>query len=122
MERILLIEDDTDLRERWTGWLAEAVYEVIQTKTPLEACTAMRQERPDLIIWGARLQDSGQAMALHEIKETDSTIPVVLHTEGSLSENDLRYELADTCVLQTTGPERLLHTLSELTRTGRGQL
>lgn len=114
MTTILLVEEDQDQRHKWSRWLVEKGYRVDECSDALEAARVVRQKRPGLVICSARLQDAEQAVPLHEIKATDGTIPVVLYIEGSLSENDIRYGLADACVLQSACSKPLLQAVAEL--------
>ena len=116
MTTILLVEEDRDRRRRFADCLVKEGYEVSEACSTQEASGALFRVKPELIICGARLQDSGQGLALYEIREVHGSIPLVLHVEGSLSENDIRYGLADTLVPQSARPEPLLRAVAELLR------
>ena len=120
MKRILLIEEDRDQRRRWSRWLVEQGYQVEPCNDGLEAVRAVLQRRPDLIVCSACLHDPDQSLKLQEIRALDRTIRVVLHVDGSLSDNDMRYGLADACVPQSARAELLVQTVAQLLRSDNG--
>ena len=114
MKTILSVENDPDYHKRYCRNLREAGYRVREADNTADMVDAVRRERPDLIVLNASIEQAGEVVDLQEVKEIDRTIPIVLHTNSSLYENDIRYALVDACVTKSANPELLRQVIDEL--------
>ena len=114
MKTILSVENDPDYHKKYCRNLREAGYRVREADNTADLVNAVRRERPDLIILDASFEEAGQVVVLHEIREIDKAIPIILHTNSSLYENDIRYGLVDACVTKSASPEPLRQVIDEL--------
>ena len=100
--------------------LEQLGYRVVEVCDPQEAVGVAKEDQPDLIVLEPDVQGEGQIVALQEIRGLSKSIPVVLHTSESLYEYDLRYGLADACVVKSPDPGPLKHMISEVLTRERG--
>ena len=114
MKTILSVENDPDYHKRYCRNLREAGYRVREADNTADMVDAVRRERPDLIVLNASIEQAGEVVDLQEVKEIDKTVLIVLHTNSSLYENDIRYALVDACVTKSPNPQLLRQVIDEL--------
>ena len=71
--RLLVIEDDPDVRENLRCGLAEAGYEVRTASTGLGGLRLARQQLPDLVLLDLMLPDVGGKIVCNQLKSDDVT-------------------------------------------------
>lgn len=111
MAKILIAEDERDIRELITFTLRFAGHQVIATSNGEEACDAAMLEIPDLILLDVRMPRMSGYEACVQIKANKTThkIPVVfLSAKGQESEVRAGLESgADEYILKPFSPEQL---------------
>ena len=80
MSKVLVVDDDRDLRAVVKYVLVSAGYEVIESGDALAAIEQSHKDHPDLILLGLTISGSDATKALNELRQDPSTaeIPVVL--------------------------------------------
>ena len=111
MAKILIAEDERDIRDLITFTLRFAGHEVIPTSNGEEAYQVAQKELPDLILLDVRMpRMTGYETCLH-LKENEATrdIPVVfLSAKGQESEVKTGIEAgADEYILKPFSPDQL---------------
>jgi DNA-binding response OmpR family regulator len=89
MSKILIAEDDCDIRDLITFTLRFANYEVIAASNGEEAVSLAKQEIPDLVLLGVRMprMTGYEACAAIKLEANLTNIPVVfLSAKGQASE------------------------------------
>jgi DNA-binding response OmpR family regulator len=86
--RILLVEDDQDIRLLWRDVLLEAGYEVDSTETVTGACELLSSRDYDLLITDGRLGDGTGVTVADRAREKG--IPVLIVTGYAFILNDLK--------------------------------
>ncbi|MDP2865527.1 MAG: response regulator [Elusimicrobiota bacterium] len=87
--KILIADDDVDMRELLTTMLESEGYTVIQAENGLEAVELARKELPALVMLDIHMPVMDGLKACKEIKsdKVTRTVPVVMLTvEGSINE------------------------------------
>jgi DNA-binding response OmpR family regulator len=111
MARILIAEDERDIRDLITFTLNFAGHEVIATSNGEEALQAALNEIPDLILLDVRMPRMSGYEACMQLKANESTknIPVVfLSAKGQESEVKTGLEVgADEYILKPFSPDQL---------------
>ena len=80
-ERILVVEDNNDLRELYKIVLRTAGFQVTQASDGLTALRAIEADQPDLIVLDLRLPLISGFEVQHEMKQlTAAHIPIVVVT------------------------------------------
>jgi two-component system, NtrC family, response regulator HydG len=80
MQKILVIDDDRDMRLLLTRYLQKFNYEVIEAYNQKNAIEVLEKVRPDIILCDFKLGDSTGTSLLIKIKEKYSDVPVVIIT------------------------------------------
>jgi len=80
MEKILIIDDETDLRFVLKRFLSKHNYEVLEAATGKKALELLRTHEVNLVLCDFKLDDMDGATALKAIKEIDAQVPVIIIT------------------------------------------
>ena len=118
MARILIAEDERDIRELITFTLKFAGHEVFPTSNGEEAYQMATQIMPDLIVLDVRMPRMTGYEVCEQIKSNGNTqnIPVVfLSAKGQESEVKMGMESgADEYILKPFSPEQLLERVRSI--------
>ncbi len=80
MTEILIVDDDTQLRQSFAKLLAEEGYRIRSAPTGESGIEAVREKLPDLVIMDVRMPGMSGIEAFKEIREIDSKLPVIIMT------------------------------------------
>lgn len=78
--RVLIVEDEDDLREVFSEYLAGRGFEVLEARNGLEALLQAKRGRPDAIVLDLLLPRLGGVDALKRIRAFDPSVTVVVVT------------------------------------------
>ncbi|MFC1492950.1 response regulator transcription factor [candidate division KSB1 bacterium] len=110
--KILVVEDEIQIRKVITMYLKKAGFSVIETDNGKEALSLARKEKPDLIILDIMLPGlSGYEVCktLKTEKDTSSIIIIILSAKGQESEKTEGYEVgADYYETKPFSPKQLV--------------
>lgn len=117
MKRILVIEDDKNIRELLRQELSDEGYFIMLAANGKEALSLMtdnKQEKPDLIIMDLRMpQMDGFETMGHLLKSKHET-PVIIHTAYPSYKDDALAMAADAFVVKSHDLSKLKSAISEL--------
>jgi CheY-like chemotaxis protein len=116
-KRILIVEDDADLRRLFRTALSLAGYSVEEAGDGLEALQLVENQPPDLVVLDLILRSLDGMSVQQELaaRTLTSRIPVVIVTGSDL---DLS-ALSVACVLRKpVTPDDLVHTVQRCLRAG----
>ncbi|MCL4392552.1 response regulator [Patescibacteria group bacterium] len=80
MSKILIVEDEKDIRDIYKKELQYSGFEVIEAPTGEMGLDLFSKENPDLTLLDITLQDSSGIDILKKMKEKDSTKKIVMIT------------------------------------------
>lgn len=78
--RVLLVEDEPDIREMMSVFLESCGYEVSTAKNGLDALNALTLNRPDVILLDLMMPVMSGWEFLARLKRTSKTPPVIITT------------------------------------------
>ena len=110
MKKILVVDDEENIRELYREEFEELGYAVTTVSDGVEALKAMDTARFDLVTLDMRMPDMDGIEALRKMKEKDSTLPVIIctayeeykHDFGSWCSDAYVVKSADTALLRDT--------------------
>ncbi|MBN1681452.1 MAG: response regulator [Anaerolineae bacterium] len=119
MAKILIAEDERDIRDLIEFTLKYAGHEVIKAKNGAEAVELAPQVKPDLILLDVRMPRMTGYEACRALKDMDdevSSIPVVfLSAKGQQSEMDVGLSAgAYDYILKPFAPDQLTRRIAEI--------
>jgi two-component system, OmpR family, alkaline phosphatase synthesis response regulator PhoP len=119
-KRILLVDDEEDLRKMLAFRLEAVDYEVLQAGDGKEGLDKARADRPDLVILDLMLPklDGFKVCRMLKFDEKYKHIPVIMFTaRAQKSDEDLGKEMgADAYITKPFDPGQLLGKIEELLR------
>jgi two-component system, response regulator, stage 0 sporulation protein F len=78
--RILVVDDEAPVREVLTEYFATEGYTVEQATSGVEALSAVRGRRADLVLLDVRMPGLDGVQVLRRIRELDDSVPVIMVT------------------------------------------
>ena len=118
MQKLLVVEDDSELGSLYQSRLEAEGYVVKRAVNCIEALQQVKQEKPDVVVidphLGQFLKDAKGVWTLCKIKEVDRKIPVVIYTEFPEVKNDFRYDQADKYVRKSPDLSPLCQAIYEV--------
>jgi len=119
MKKILVIDDDEELNQLLTKYLAKFNFEVRTESHPFDGLKAIKRFLPDLIILDVMLPDMEGFDVLKEIRK-DYTIPVVMLTaRGEVTDRIVGLEIgADDYLPKPFEPRELAARIQTVLRRG----
>jgi two-component system cell cycle response regulator DivK len=123
-KRILVVEDQEDNRQILRDLLGSAGYEMAEAENGAQALTAVKAQRPDLIVMDIQLPVLDGYEATRRIKSDPevSGIPLILVTSYALSGDEAKARAAgcDAYVTKPYSPRQLLAKIKEYLGRGTG--
>jgi DNA-binding response OmpR family regulator len=118
MAKILIAEDERDIRDLITFTLSYAGYEVVEASNGEEAYALAQQEKPNLVLMDVRMPRMTGYDACRALKADATTrdIPVVfLSAKGQESEVQTGLEVGATdYILKPFSPDQLTKRVAEI--------
>lgn len=115
MPRILVVEDEKNLRALYEEELSAEGYDVVVAGSGEEALEVIEASRPDLVVLDIRMPGMDGIEALGRILGKDRSIPVVINTAYSSYKDNFMTWAANAYVVKSSD-------LSELKTTIKGVL
>lgn len=113
-KRILIVDDEENIRLLYSEELKDAGYEVDTAKDAKEAQKKIDIQKPDLITLDIRMPGIDGIEFLRRFRENDKTTPVVLCTAYSDYKQDFRIWASEAYVVKSSNLEPLKATIKEV--------
>jgi DNA-binding response OmpR family regulator len=88
MARILIVDDEKNIRTLFRDELEEAGYEVVTAGSGTEALARVSADAPDLVLLDIRMEDMTGLEVLEKIRRENQTLPVIMCTAVRGLEDD----------------------------------
>lgn len=110
MKKILVVDDEENIRELYREELEDMGYAVTTVADGIQALAQLDQAKFDLVTLDMRMPDMDGIETLRKMKEKDSTLPVIIctayeeykHDFGSWCSDAYVVKSADTALLRDT--------------------
>jgi len=124
-EKILLVDDDSDIREALTMVLESRGYQVVTAQDGIEGLACLKAEKPDLMILDLLMPNMDGFGVMKELRDPRwaeySEMPILIQTAVREEASRRRYELetgvelgADDYVEKPASPDILLAMVKKL--------
>lgn len=122
MYRILIVDDDNDIRTLLTRFLTKNNYETANVRSGAAAIEWLRSNSPDLVLCDFRLEDMTATELLPEIRETHPSAAVIVITGYSDVKDAVEVIKlgAYDYVTKPLFPDEILHTIKKALEAARG--
>jgi DNA-binding response OmpR family regulator len=117
MAKLLVVDDDKNLRLLYEQELAEDGHEVALASSGREALEYLKNERPDLIILDISMPGMDGIEALGKILAKDKAMPVILNTAYSTYKDNFMTWSADAYVVKSGDLTELRAKIKDVLKT-----
>jgi len=107
MKKILLVDDERNIRDLYSTELAEEGYSVYTAVSGEEALALLDTLTPDLITLDVRMPGMGGIAALRAIREKLPSVPVIMLTAYPEYKSDFDVWAADAYIVKSSDTARL---------------
>ncbi len=80
MKKILVVDDEKNIRALFAEELEEEGYSVEMAGSGAEALEKIADNRPDLVVLDIRMEDMTGLEVLEKVRQTDTDLPVIMCT------------------------------------------
>jgi DNA-binding NtrC family response regulator len=121
MSRILVIDDEPNIRLVYNEALTDGGHEVLEAESGAEGMALMEQYSLDLVVLDIKLKSESGLDVLQRISSQYPDLPVVLCSAYASFQDDYTTWLAERYVVKSGDPEELLRTVNEVLEQKRHQ-
>lgn len=114
MAKILIVDDEVNVRKLYSEELNADGYETILAKNVEEAVKAVRDDEPDLIILDIKLGEESGIDALMEIVQMRKDLPVIINSAYSVYKDNFQTWAADAYIVKSVDLTPLKEKIQEL--------
>jgi CheY-like chemotaxis protein len=114
MKKILVVDDEENIRELFREELEEMGYEVTTVPSGLQALAAMESKKFDLVTLDIRMPEMDGLETLGKMKEKDCSLPVILCTAYPDYKQDFGSWSSDAYVVKSSDTTQLRETVKKL--------
>ena len=115
MHRVLIVEDDADIREMVALCLIAQGYETDEAPHGLEALAAMQVRRPCVVVLDMQMpvMSGWQFLTTHEADPDLADVPVICYT-SAWDADEIRADLDIPCVSKSSAIETLTQQIASV--------
>ena len=106
-KKLLLVDDDKGIRILYKGEFEDEGYEVMTAATGVEGLEIFKERRPDLVILDLQMPEVDGIEVLRQMKEHDSSVPVILSTAYQDYKQDFAAWACEEYVAKSTNLDNL---------------
>ncbi|MFQ5601196.1 MAG: response regulator [Candidatus Krumholzibacteriia bacterium] len=114
MPRILVVDDEVNVRRLYANEFEDAGYEVAAAASGAEALQIIVASTPDLVILDIKLDEDNGLDVLRRMKEIHPSLSVILNSGYSTYRDDFSSWLADAYLVKSSDTSELVSTVREL--------
>jgi two-component system response regulator (stage 0 sporulation protein F) len=114
MKKILVIDDEENIRELYREELAEMGYEVTTVPSGAQALTLMETRKFDLVTLDIRMPEMDGLETLCRMKEKNPALPVILCTAYPEYKQDFGSWSSEAYVVKSSDTSQLRETVKKL--------
>ena len=114
MAKILIVDDEINVRKLYSEELEKEGYETISAETVAEAIESVEKESPDLMILDMKLGDESGIDALIQIVDRRKDLPVIINSAYSGFKDNFQTWAADAYIVKSVDLTSLKEKIREL--------
>ncbi len=114
MKKILVIDDEENIRRLYKEEFEEMGYEVTTVPDGPQALTAMGAVKFDLVILDMRIPEMGGIETLRRIKERESSLPVIISSAYEEYKQDFASWASEAYIVKSADTTALRETVKKI--------
>jgi CheY-like chemotaxis protein len=121
MAKILVVEDEKNLRLLYKHDLEEEGHTVIAAANAIEGLEALEQQVPDLVVLDIRMPGMDGLEAMGRILDRNPRIPVILNSAYSSYKDNFMSWAADAYIIKSADTSQLRNKVREILEARRSE-
>ena len=113
-KKILVVDDEENIRKLYSEELQDEGYEVITASNAEEATIKTKESNPDLITLDIKMPGVDGIEFLKKLREHDKNIPIVMCSAYSDYKQDFRVWASEAYVIKSADTDELKSTIKEI--------
>jgi len=114
MKKILVVDDEENIRELYKEELTDMGYDVITVPDGIQALAEMDKTKFDLVTLDMRMEEMDGIETLRKMKEKDSALPVIICTAYEEYKHDFGSWCSDAYVVKSSDLSLLRSTVKKI--------
>jgi len=114
MKRILIVDDDPNIRLLYKEVLCEGGFDVLEAESGQETFNILNKEGIDLVVLDIKLRFESGLEILQKISKQFPQIPVILCSAYLSFQDDFKSWLADSYLVKSTDPYELVREVDRI--------
>ena len=114
MKKILVVDDEENIRELYKEELTDMGYDVITVPDGIHALAEMDKTKFDLVTLDMRMEEMDGIETLRKMKEKDSALPVIICTAYEEYKHDFGSWCSDAYVVKSSDLSLLRSTVKKI--------
>lgn len=114
MSKILVVDDEENIRLLYEDEFTEMGHEVLLASSGEEALAIIGREKPDLVTLDIRMAGPDGIETLRRIKNLDRNLPVILSSAYNVYKNDFGAWASDAYIIKSSDLDELKEKVREL--------
>ncbi|MBN2072095.1 MAG: response regulator [Candidatus Krumholzibacteriota bacterium] len=114
MPKILIVDDEANVRMLYREELQNDGYETVLAENISEAIASVKNDAPDLVILDIKLDKESGIDALTKIMEQRKDLPVILNSAYSVYKDNFQTWAADAYIVKSVDLDPLKEKIREL--------
>jgi len=114
MKKILVVDDEVNIRELYRDELAEEGYKVELAENGLQALAKFESFKPDLVTLDVMMPGMDGIEVLRRIREKNTSVPVLLLTAFGEFKQDFSTWASDAYIVKSADVSELKQTVRKL--------
>ena len=114
MKKILVVDDEANIRELFKEEFTEMGYAVTTVHDGVQALSILETEKFDLVTLDMRMPDMDGIETLRKMKERDSTLPIIICTAYAEYKHDFGSWCSDAYVVKSSDMTQLRETVTKI--------
>ncbi len=107
MKKILLVDDEDNIRFIYEEELKEEGYEIISAANGMDALELFKQEKPDLVVLDIQMPGLNGIEVLRRMKTLDPSVPVILSSAYPEFKQDLGAWASEEYIVKSSDIQQL---------------
>lgn len=114
MKKILVVDDEANIRELYREEFEDMGYEVTSVTDGIQALAVLDKTKFDLVTLDMRMPDMDGIETLRKMKEKDSALPVIICTAYEEYKHDFGSWCSDAYVVKSSDTSLLRETVKKI--------
>lgn len=121
MSRILVVDNELNLRLVYREVLNDGGYEVLEAESAKDTFDILKCEPVDLVVLDIKLRSESGLDVLQRIANEFPHLPVILCSAYVSFQNDYTSWLAESYIVKSSDPEELLNEVNKVLKKGESK-